>query len=353
VTQAEPVTICLPVSRRGRRSDDQQAEYDDQIAAFVAKLKEIWSRLDFTPGTRGWCYLAENSGMITKGDFDRLEKLLGDWRKDGRLPLDFCACDEKRAAQNLEHLDEETPKEYAQVYVDMALECWQGYEPISFWAFQRCYIEMAVEKIDLRVLFEKICAEYHIPIWNAGGWSDINSRADLMKRFQEHDEAGRLCVLLYCCDFDPAGLKISDTIRKNIGDLQNAVGWYPDEDRLIIDRFGLNIEFIEAHDLTWIDGLETGSGKRLDDPKHPDHNKPYVQNYLKIYRARKVEANALVVRHEAGRRLCREAILKYIDPDGIKRYEKALQRERGKVKKVLPDVMKVMLNGKNGRPKGG
>jgi len=31
---------------------------------------------------------------------------------------------------------------------------------------------------------------------------------------------------------------------------------------------------------SWIDNLETGSGKDLANPKHPDHHKEYVQGYL-------------------------------------------------------------------------
>ena len=44
----------------------------------------------------------------------------------------------------------------------------------------------------------------------------------------------------------------------------------------------------------WINNLETASGKRLDDPKHPDHKKPYVQDYIREFGVRKREANALV-----------------------------------------------------------
>jgi hypothetical protein len=348
--------ICLPESRRGRRSEAQQVEEDRRFDAFRDKLLEIQSRLDFTPGTRGWCYLAENAGMVTKGDFDRLERLLSDWRREGLLPLCFCASDEKRAAENLESLDEVSPQEYAERQLRSAANCWFWYDPISFWSYQPYYIEVAVEKVDLRELFTKVCAEYHVPIWNAGGWSDLNSRAATLLRFREHVEEGRRCVLLYCGDLDPAGEHISDIIRKNLRDLsqaQEVQWWFPDEDgQLIIDRFGLNIDFIKAHNLTWIDGLETGSGGDLASPKHPDHWKPYVQNYLKKYGPRKVEANALVVRHEAGRRLCRQAILKYIDQDGIRRYQKALQRKRNQVKKALPDVMRTMLDGGNGKPKG-
>jgi hypothetical protein len=99
-------------------------------------------------------------------------------------------------------------------------------------------IEMLVEKIDLKNLFTPVCAEYLVPRANAGGWSDINGRAAIMRRFAAHERAGRQCVLLYCGDHDPGGAIISDFLRSNLADLQRAVGWSPD--RLIIDRFGLN-----------------------------------------------------------------------------------------------------------------
>jgi hypothetical protein len=89
-------------------------------------------------------------------------------------------------------------------------------------------------------------------------------------------------------------------------------------------RFGLNADFIEANGLTWIEGLEASSGGDLANPRHKEHKKAYVQDYLQKFGARKVEANTLVVRPEQGRQLCRDAILKYIDQDGIAEYEEAL-----------------------------
>ena len=59
---------------------------------------------------------------------------------------------------------------------------------------------------------------------------------------------GRQCVLLYCGDHDPGGLQISGLIRSNLADLSGAVGWSPE--RLTIDRFGLNHDFIEEQGLT-------------------------------------------------------------------------------------------------------
>lgn len=355
--------ISLPTRGRGRLTRGQQRLHDQQVDVFVQQLLEIRSRLDFEVGTRGWCYLLENEGVIGKDEFDRMETLIGDWRKSGQLPLDFCANDEKRAPVNLEDLDIQSPEVYARDRAEGVAMCWRWYEPISFWEFQDHYIEMAVEKNDLRTLFENVCAEYHIPIWNAGGWSDINSRAHLMERFQEHDLEGRHCILLYCGDFDPAGLHISDTIRKNLFDLEDAVGWSPDESQLTIERFGLNYDFITANNITWIEGLKTGGGGDLADPAHKDHFKPYVQTYLKLYCGlgdesygkddllpascypRKVEANALVARHEAGRQLCREAIEKYIDQGGIAEYEEKLHEERQKVRTILPVIIREMLDG--------
>jgi hypothetical protein len=151
----------------------------------------------------------------------------------------------------------------------------------------------------------------------------------MMRRFAEHEEAGRTCVLLYCGDHDPAGLSISDSLRANFEDLSGAVGWSPRD--LHIQRFGLNAEFIRENNLTWIDNLETGSGRDLGDPRHADHHNDYVQNYIRKFGARKVEANSLVVRPRAGRALCRAAIEQHIDLDLISEYRAQLQSAQAEV----------------------
>jgi len=181
---------------------------------------------------------------------------------------------------------------------------------------------MLVEKIDLKSLFDPVCAKYNVPLANARGNADINSRAAMMRRFAEHEAEGRQCVLLYAGDHDPAGLRISDFLHKNLADLSQAVSWSPDN--LIVYRFGLNDDFIQAQGLSWINNLETGSGERLDNPKHKDHHKEYVQTYLARFGARKVEANALVTRPKAGRQLCEDAILAYINMAGIDDYRASI-----------------------------
>jgi hypothetical protein len=99
-------------------------------------------------------------------------------------------------------------------------------------------------------------------------------------------------------------------------------------EELEIDRFGLNYDFIEAQGLTWIDNLETGSGGDLASPRHPDHFKPYVQDYLRRYGSRKCEANALVVRPEAGRKLCADWINRYVTAEDVAAFEESLKEER-------------------------
>ena len=243
-----------------------------QIEEFCRATLEINSTLDLRVSSRGWCYILEEHGL-GKGDFDRAQRTINDCRKSGLLPLNICADDGSRQAVHLDRADasvnpssieEEVERELENIQNarDEAIETagW-GYSPHGFWHHQDTYVEMLVEKIDLKTLFSSICSDFCIPIANSRGWPDINSRAAMMQRFGNMEAEGKQCVLLYCGDHDPAGLQISESLRAMFFDLAPAVGWHPG--RLIIDRFGLDEDFIEAHRLSWIEGLETGSGKPL------------------------------------------------------------------------------------------
>lgn len=317
--------ITLPQAGRGRRSVEQARAYQRDLEQFAASLLELQSRLDFAVSSRGWCYILEEHGL-QKGDFDKAETLINDCRKNGLLPIDICAEDGARGYEHVEDLDDDDADEHLKDVINVL--DWQvnDYTPVSFWEDKNVYLQMWVEKIDLKSLFSPLCQQYYVPLANCRGWSDLNMRFRLMERFKVHEEAGRQGVLLYCGDHDPVGLVISQTIRNNLAELSQAVGWRPT--RLEIHRFGLNADFIEAQGLSWIDNLETGSGRDLADLKHPDYRKPHVQNYLRQYGARKVEANALVVRPNAGRELCRQAILKYLDSDSPERYKTQLEPYR-------------------------
>jgi hypothetical protein len=333
MTVAAAGAVSLPRLPAHRPSAKVKAAYEVEVLRFCKQVKELASGLDFKVSSRGWCYILEEHGL-RKNEFDAAQRLINDCRKSGDLPLGICADDEARAFDNLERLDEDDPEEFAQGWIDHLSTVHSDYTPISFWKDQKYYMQMLVEKVDLKSLFSPVCKEFNVPIANMGGWADLNNRAEIMERFKYWEARRKQCVLLYCGDHDPGGLSISNFLKSNLEDMAGAVDWTPE--RLIIDRFGLNYEFIQAQQLTWIDNLATGGGKYpLDDRRHPDHFKPYVQDYLKEFGARKVEANALVVRPEAGRRLCRDAILKYLKATAPQVYQRKLKTLRAAARAAI------------------
>jgi hypothetical protein len=276
------MTGLLPRRGKGRPTEAATVAYLIEKERFCETILEMNSRLDFTVSTRGWGYLLEGKRWIDKGDLDDAEDLVNECRKDGSLPLDICSEDLKRATHGIEELDLSDPREQYEGLVSYLKATPEFYSPIDFWEDLDFYIEMAVEKTDLRSLFAKVCDEFHVPITNLGGWSDLNARAKIMRRFKAREAQGKQCALLYCGDHDPGGFPISDFIRSNLNDLEKAVGWSPRN--LIIRRFGLDYDFIEKHGLTWIDNLQTSSGKSLDDHRHRDHYKPYSVLFEEIRR---------------------------------------------------------------------
>ena len=168
-----------------------------------------------------------------------------------------------------------------------------------------------------------------------------------MNHFKTMHDIGKKCVLLYCGDYDVGGLKISDTLKKNLMDLKKSVGFDPSF--ITVERFGLNPEFIEKANLSWIMNLDTkykiddpeDSKKKiaipLDNPLHPQHYTKDVQWWLENVGVRKCEANSLVVREEAGRKLLEDTILKYIKPEQITEYKEALSIEQEKVRELMKD----------------
>jgi hypothetical protein len=327
-----PTALALPVRKRGRPTQAEDDRYFAALRAWAEAVQEIRSRLDFQVSARGWCYVLEAHGLA-KGDFDRAEALINVCRKIGLLPLHICATDDSREFENADDWTDTDPiEDEARSIVSKLRYAHESYTPFSFWERQPYYLQLLVEKIDLRTLFSRIARRYHIPLANAKGWTDFNQCAEMMRRFKAAEGRGQQPVLLYCGDHDVHGLLISDFLLLNMVELSAAVGWSPEN--LIIDRFGLNYDFIEAHGLTWIDGLGTGSGKDLSDSTHKDHFASHVQEYLQKFGPRKCEANALVVAPEAGRQLLLDTIHKYIDPEAPARYlrqlkepQEALRRE--------------------------
>jgi hypothetical protein len=282
-----------------------------QLGEFAEELQAISAKVGFKVSARGWCYLLEQSRLINKDQFDRVEGVINRCRRLGVLPVDFVAEEDARAFAGVESKSDGTVEDTLHWMLKDVLNGQRYYTP-DWWDGEEYYIQMLVEKIDLKTLFQPVCSQYHIPVANSKGWSSILQRAEYARRFSEAEERGLKCALLYCGDHDPDGLRISNTIRENLEQISD-IEWEDgtrgyDPANLEIRRFGLNYDFIAEHGYTWIDNLITGSGKNLADPKHPNFRLPYLQNYLRTIGPRKCEANAIVTTPDAARTLCRLAI---------------------------------------------
>jgi hypothetical protein len=196
---------------RGRPTPADQVAYDADLDRWCGRIKKIADERaedpdNFDVSSRGWCYLLEEHGLF-KGDFDTAQALINDCRKSGRLPLDICCEDERRSADNMEYIDRTTPTEEAEAIIARMNEAEDNYFPHSFWEAHDVYIQMMTEKVDTKNLFTSECEPFRIPIFNAGGWSDLHSRAAAMKRFKYWEHSGKRCILLYLGDLDPGGLR--------------------------------------------------------------------------------------------------------------------------------------------------
>lgn len=312
-----------------------------KLSEFADVLIEMNKTVGFKMSARGWAYALEGMtipkiGEATKADFDLIENLVNRCRKEGLLPVDFVAVEEARKFSGVEIPNENTPLDEVKEWVEFMLSSdTYGYTP-DWWDGEKYYIQMVVEKIDLKTLFKPICMKYHIPIATSKGWSSIIQRAEYAKRFKQAEDDGLICVLLYCGDHDPDGLRISEFLRKNLKELED-VFWEDgtegyDPENLIIERFGLNYDFIVENKLTWIENLITGSKKNLADPSHKNHHMSYVQEYLKTVGVRKCEANAIVKQPEKGRILCHKAIEKYLGADAKDRFGAKLEAIRQEIR---------------------
>lgn len=321
-------------------------------------LMSIQKTLDYKLSARGWAYILENKRFINKNQFDKVQEMINNCRRRGILPIDFNAEDNERAFLGVEEPETRDIPTFFRDYIDGLFRNVDRFYTPDWWVGEKYYIQMVVEKIDLIGLFEPVCRRFHIPIANSRGWSSMLQRATYARRYAEAEQMGMKPLLLYFGDFDPDGLRISDFINTNLVDLKK-IQWSDgvpgfDPANLEIHRFGLNYQFIIDENLTWIDNLITGNvNKKMDlgDKRHPNHNLPYVQNYLKEVGRRKCEANAIVITPTKARELCYKTITSFLGEDAEQRFqerakeikdkfdafieEKKLVKHFDKIKKIL------------------
>lgn len=321
------------------------AEHKRKLDLFADDMRRVDEELDFDMSTRGWAYYLEGEGHIEKDNIEYATGVINDLRKEGTLPMDITARDDSRLFTCGGGLD--APRAVDKYIKDYMYTITNAttYSP-AFWETQNYYLMVIVEKVDLRELFSQICKEYYIPIANTRGWSSMNQRAEIIRRCYYAERRGQQPVLLYCGDYDPEGVHISDTLTTNIRDLDNARisdgegGYITDyvPETLIVDRFGLNREIIDAWDLQWVDNLKTGGGGDLASPSHKDHDKEYVQTWLDEVGERKVEANALLKDADAALELFHDVVTKYLGDNPKESYQQEEKEMRMAVRERLDEL---------------
>ena len=290
-----------------------------QLEQFANQLNNISEDIGFKLSSRGWSYqlegclykIKDDVHELDKSQFDRVQRLINECIKEGVLPPDFLADEEARSFDCVNEPTQETPSEFFLKHINSLQYLEKWYEP-DYWEDETVYIQMLVEKVDLKTLFYPVCDTYHVPLATSKGWSSVKQRIEIGSRFKKAEEKCLQPILLVCGDHDPYGLKITSELKNHLADVSKATKWQPDN--LIVDRFGLNYDFIQKYDLTWIDNLVSGSGKK------PDFDNQIIQEYVEKYGERKVEANALVVMPDVARNLCRSAIEKYTGSQIIERF---------------------------------
>lgn len=312
--------------------------------AFAADLIKAQEGLDFHMSARGWCYALEPYGL-SKADFRWAAREITALRELGLLKPEFILEDEAHEVE-VSHDYEISPQSYvdykykewqeaAQEFRNSASKYTDGY--VSFWGDKDCYIQMLVEKVDLKSLFRSVCERYHISIANMRGWGTLEQKAVVAQRFAEMEAKGKRPVLLVCADFDPAGLGISGKMKDSFKRQKVFNGWDPAN--LEVCRVGLNYEFIIEQSLSWINNLKTAQGKDLADPKHKHYiaNINDVQGYIKKYGVRKCEANAIVVAPELGQQMLEAVIQEYVGKGALKKYEQRVQDRREEVQELIDE----------------
>lgn len=312
---------------------------DARLMEFADKLQELQDRIGIKQSSRGWCYTMEVERIINKDQFDKVESWINTCRKRGILPIDFTAEEEGRKFSGVEKPTIVSPVEYMGEFLEATINAQEYYVP-DWWIGEEYYIQMLVEKIDLKTLFEPVCKKYHIPIATSKGWSSMLQRAIYAQRFKDAELKGLKPLLLYCGDFDPDGLRISEFIRKNLEDIRDIV-WEDgstgyDPEGLTIVRFGLDFEFIEEHKLTWIDNLITGSKKNLASSSHKNNKMSYVQEYIRRIGVRKCEANAIMPYPRIAKSLVENSIIDFLGDEAVDRFEE----KREAVRKILDTFKK-------------
>ena len=103
-----------------------------ELTEFANTLIQIDKKTGFKVSSRGWAYQLEGLGLITKGEFNRVQNLINECRKNGLLPIDFVAEEGARKFNGIHQPDTESMRDYVRSWIEATLCAGDSYQP-DYW----------------------------------------------------------------------------------------------------------------------------------------------------------------------------------------------------------------------------
>jgi hypothetical protein len=141
----------MQLPRRGKNRDAD-------MKIFAEQLIKIDDETGFKVSSRGWCYQLEGLNVITKGDFNRVQSLINECRKNGLLPINFVAEESARQFENVWVPTEGTPEENLIEWVQATLNAGDYHNP-DYWENEHCSNQY-VKNTTFQLLLQKAGHRY-------------------------------------------------------------------------------------------------------------------------------------------------------------------------------------------------
>lgn len=215
--------------------------YDDTLAdkfgakrrATIAQANEIiedYKRQGYTLTLRQLYYQFVSRDLIE--NTEKSYKNLGNAINDGRMAgmISWYGIEDRGRGINAWNIEEDEQEVLSGIEWGFCLDYWER---------QNTYVEVWVEKDALSSVIERPCNELRVPYMPCKGYLSASEAWRAGRRFMEHAEAGRQCVMIHLGDHDPSGI---DMTRDN-GDRLEIFA----EQGIEVRRIALNMDQVQQY----------------------------------------------------------------------------------------------------------
>jgi hypothetical protein len=215
--------------------------YDETLAdkfrgkrrAIIAKANEIiadYKAQGYTLTLRQLYYQFVSRDLID--NTEKSYKNLGNAINDGRMAglISWQGIEDRGRGINAWQIEEDEQEVLSGLEYGFALDYWER---------QNTYVEVWVEKDALSSVIERPCNELRVPYMPCKGYLSASEAWRAGRRFMEHAENGRHCVMIHLGDHDPSGI---DMTRDNSDRLEIFA-----EQGIEVRRIALNMDQVQQY----------------------------------------------------------------------------------------------------------